>query len=65
VAGSTSLTKGNGIANGDGKLSELVAQAIQSGQVVLVATTFSEPQTQIAVEVIKQAVGSYQDQAER
>jgi hypothetical protein len=57
VAGSTRISKEGG------KLSELVADAIQSGQVVLVATTHSEYETGIAVEVIQQAVGSYQDEA--
>jgi hypothetical protein len=57
VAGSTRISKE------DGKLSELVADAIQSGQVVLVATTDSEQQTRIAIEVIQLAVGSYQDEA--
>ncbi|MFM7001051.1 MAG: hypothetical protein ACKOXU_08330 [Limnohabitans sp.] len=49
----------------DGKLAELVADAIQSGQVVLIATTHSELQTSVAIEVIQSAVGAYQDEARR
>ena len=57
VAGSTRINKE------DGRLSALVTDAIQSGQVVLVATSESKQQTQIAIEVIQLAVGSYQDEA--
>jgi non-heme chloroperoxidase len=56
VAGAMSPSKKNG------KLSELVADAIQQGQVVLVATTQSEAQTRIAIDVIQIAIGSYQDE---
>jgi hypothetical protein len=55
VAGSTRISKEGG------KLSELVTDAIQNGQVVLVATTHSALETDIAVEVIQTAVGSYQN----
>lgn len=57
VAGSTRASKEGG------KLSELVADALQSGQVVLLATTHSEQETALAIEVIQLAVGSYQDEA--
>jgi hypothetical protein len=59
VAGATRINKDGG------KLSELVADAIQSGQVVLVATTQSELETSTAIDVIQAAVGSYQDEAKR
>ena len=59
VAGSTRINKEGG------KLSELVADAIQGGQVVLVATTLSEEQTRLAGEVLHKAVGAYQDEARR
>jgi hypothetical protein len=49
----------------EGKLADLVADAIQSGQVVLTVITHSEQQTDIAVEVIQSAVGTYQDEARR
>lgn len=49
----------------DGKLADLVADAIQSGQVVLMVTTHSEAQTSLAIEVIQSAVGAYQDEARR
>jgi hypothetical protein len=57
VAGATRISKDGG------KLSELVSDAIQSGQVVLVVTTHSEYETGIAIEVMQLAVGSYQDEA--
>lgn len=47
-----------------GNLSELVADALRSGQVVLMVTALSEEQTQIAIGVMQQAVGSCQDEAE-
>jgi hypothetical protein len=56
VAGSTHINKEGG------KLSDLVTDAIQSGQVVLVASTYSEHETAIAIEVIQAAVGSYKDE---
>ncbi|TXT41468.1 MAG: hypothetical protein FD135_254 [Comamonadaceae bacterium] len=45
----------------DGKLSDLVQDAIMNGQVVLVAKTHSEQETDIAQEVIKEAVGDFKD----
>lgn len=59
VAGSISFNKK------DSKLADLVADAIQSGQVVLMVTTLSEPQTSVAIEVIQSAVGVYQDETRR
>ena len=44
-----------------GPLSELVHDAIVSGQVVLVAETLTEQETAIAREVIQEAVGDYND----
>lgn len=49
----------------DGKLADLVADAIQSGQVVLMVTTHSEQQTGVAVEIIQSAVSAYQDEGRR
>lgn len=49
----------------DGKLADLVADAIQSGQVVLMVTTRTEQQTSVAIDIIQSAVGSYQDEAWR
>lgn len=51
------------LSKADGTLSDLVRDAIQQGQVVLVVTTYSEPQTQTAIEVIRLAVGEYTDEA--
>jgi hypothetical protein len=45
----------------DGKLADLVDDAIRSGQVVLVATTRSAQETHVATEVIQDAVGSCKD----
>ncbi len=45
----------------DGKLSDLVQDAIMNGQVVLVVKTHSEQETDIAQEVIKEAVGDFTD----
>ena len=45
----------------DGKLADLVQDAIMNGQVVLVAQTRSEQETAIAQEVIKEAVGDFKD----
>jgi hypothetical protein len=56
VAGSVRLHKQGG------KFSDLVTDALRSGQVVLIANTLSEAQTKIAIEVMQQAVGSYQDE---
>ncbi|HJV26081.1 MAG TPA: hypothetical protein VJ673_10340 [Aromatoleum sp.] len=47
----------------DGKLSDLVRDAVASGQSVLVAETRSEQETNIAREVIQAAVGEYKDSA--
>ncbi len=49
----------------DGKLADLVADAIQSGQVVLMVTAHSEQQTSLAIDIIQSAVGAYQDEARR
>ena len=59
VAGATRINKAGGT------LSELVADAIQGGQVVLVATTYTEGETRIAQDVLHTAVGAYQDEAKR
>jgi hypothetical protein len=47
----------------DGKLSDLVQDAIMNGQFVLVATTQNEQQTAIAREVIKASVAEFEDVA--
>lgn len=49
----------------DGKLADLVADAIQSGQVVLMVTTHSVQQTRVATDIMQSAVGAYQDEARR
>ncbi|MBU1363182.1 MAG: hypothetical protein KKE51_05095 [Gammaproteobacteria bacterium] len=45
----------------DGRLADLVRDAIASGQVVLVAETRTEHETEVAREVIKAAVGEFKD----
>ena len=50
-----------GVEHKDGWLSDLVRDAIASGQVVLVAQTRTEQETAIARDVIKLAVGEYKD----
>ena len=50
-----------GVEHKDGWLSDLVADAIASGQVVLVAETRTEQETAIARDVVGTAVGGYQD----
>jgi hypothetical protein len=45
----------------DGKLADLVGDAILSGQVVLVVKTQSEDETRTAIDVIQDAVGSFKD----
>lgn len=45
----------------EGWLSDLVKDAISSGQVVLVAVTKTEEQTVIAREIIQTSVGNYKD----
>ena len=47
----------------EGWLSDLVSDAIASGQVVLVAQTITEPETAIAREVIAASVGEISDVA--
>lgn len=51
----------SGSGNKEGKLSELISDAISSGQVVLVAETRTEQETAIAREVIKASVGDCND----
>ena len=55
VVGSDSKTKK------EGKLADMVQDAIMSGQVVLVAETRTEQETVIAQEVINRAVGEFKD----
>jgi hypothetical protein len=45
----------------DGRLADLVQDAIMNGQFVLVATTRTEQETMIAREVIKASVGQVED----
>jgi hypothetical protein len=45
----------------EGWLSDLVRDAIMSGQVVLVAETLSESETALAREVIRNSVGEFKD----
>jgi hypothetical protein len=55
TAGAVSTTKK------EGKLADLVGDAILSGQVVLVATTRTKEETRTAVDIIEEAVGSVKD----
>ena len=48
-----------GAGNKDGWLSDLVSDALASGQVVLVAETLTEQETAIAREVIQASVGDH------
>jgi len=48
-------------AANDGKFATLVAQAISSGQVVLVVETVSAVETALACGIIEDAVGEYRD----
>jgi hypothetical protein len=50
-----------GAGNKEGWLSDLIGDAITSGQVVLVAETRTEQETAIAREVIQASVGDYKD----
>ena len=52
-----------GVEHKDGWLSDLVRDAIASGQVVLVAQTRTEQETAIAREVVGDAVGEFKDVA--
>lgn len=49
-----------GAGNKDGWLSDLVSDALASGQVVLIAETLTEQETAIAREVIQAAVGDHE-----
>jgi sorbitol-specific phosphotransferase system component IIBC len=49
------------IGKTDGKFADLVHDAIMNGQVVLVVRTFTEAETAIAQEVIKESVGAFND----
>lgn len=50
-----------GVDHKDGRLADLVRDAIASGQVVLIAETRTEQETAIATELIGTAVGEYKD----
>ena len=50
-----------GAGNKDGWLSDLIGDAIASGQVVLVAETRTEQETAVATEVIQLSVGTSKD----
>jgi len=52
-----------GIKHKEGWLSDLVRDAVASGQVALVVLTRSEQQTAIACEIVGAAVGEYKDVA--
>ncbi len=52
-----------GVEHKDGWLSELVRDAVASGQVVLVAQTRSAQETDVAREVVGDAVGEFKDVA--
>lgn len=49
------------IEHKDGWLSDLVRDAIASGQVVLIAETRNEQETAIASEILEAAIGEYSD----
>lgn len=59
AAGASAASAGSG--NKEGWLSDLVSDAIASGQVVLVAETRNEQETAMAREIINEAVGRYKD----
>ncbi len=59
IGAATGATAGAG--NKHGWFSDLVRDAISSGQVVLVAETCSEQETQTAREVIQASVGEFKD----
>jgi hypothetical protein len=50
-----------GVKHKEGKLSDLVRDAIASGQVVLLVETKTEHETELAREIIKAAVGEFKD----
>lgn len=52
-----------GVEHKDGWLSDLIRDAIASGQVVLVVQTRTEQETAIAREVVGEAVGEFKDVA--
>lgn len=56
-------TIGSKVAADDkgGKFSDMIRDAISSGQVVLVAETTTEAETKLATEVIEAAVGNHKD----
>ena len=62
VAGASGK-KGDTPATREGKFSELVDDAILSGQVVLLADTRTEAETAIAKDVLQAAVGEFEDVA--
>lgn len=51
----------SGIEHKDGKLADLIGDAISNGQFVLVAKTSTEQETAIAREVIQKSVGNFKD----
>lgn len=59
AAGSICFNKPNG------KLADLVTDAIQRGQVVVLANTRNEQQTSLAIDILQSAVGTYQDETWR
>ena len=61
IGAATGATKGPG--NKHGWFSDLIRDAIASGQVVLVADTRSEQETASAREVLRASVGSFEDVA--
>lgn len=61
VGAAAGAVKHDGAQEQEGWFSALVADAIASGQVVLLAETRSAQETAIASEVIKTAVGEFKD----
>ena len=61
MAGAGTADKRSDPAANDGKFATLIADAISSGQVVLVVETLTEQETAIARQVINTAVGESRD----
>jgi hypothetical protein len=59
----TAAGTATGAKHKEGRFADLIRDAISSGQVVLVAETWTAQETAIATEVIESAVGEYRETA--
>jgi hypothetical protein len=59
----TAAGTATGAKHKEGRFADLIRDAISSGQVVLVAETWTAQETAIATEVIENAVGEYRETA--